>query len=1000
MGDLPAFKPIFAEICKIDDEQHMVFGWASTDKRDSQGEIITRDAIANALPDYMRFANIREMHTPSAVGLAKEVNVTDKGLWLGAKVYDERAWVKVKSGVYKGYSVGGRVTQRDPDDSTIITAMELTEISLVDRPANPEALFEMFKRVGGKMVPRSLQKWDCGLHDHQHEKRLEADECMEKQFRGEVTPTTVLVNLDVNSIDPEMVKRFLAEPSSVAAIKAILEKTAVSPQPQSDSGKFITHTAAATNAKAKSDYHAGEAIKARKEEVRHKGRAEVALNASDTAAMSIHEHLASEAASLASSHERQAENYRNLATRHTEAAATTHKAKESDMARTVTDAEKAAEDAVKKLAQAITDPIVKVKINHNDEMREARQDAMNHTEEASSHEVSATESRALAAKARAEGKPDEADQHDAEADQHDITAAHHHDLADGFHELAAHHAEAASSSQECDHQDMAAQATEAGVELAGQAEKCDMMGKAHDAMGGTAATAGDKDQAAHHAAMAGDYRDSAAKKTELAKRMSGIASKHIAAIAKAVKGTDLNKVDFGYALKDGTGWFGKRDFSDEKRQELADKGHAMPDGSFPIENKEDLKNAVAAFGRAKDPAAAKAHIIARAKALSCTDELPKDWVDSTKKSEGGDDDAEKDAAGAALAAKKKKEEEDAEAEKRVKEEAEKSGSLTKACPTCKANNAKAAPKCINCGNDMNKAYIPTTTKAEDMKCKSCDKGIDKQSKECPHCGEDTMGKGARKAALITRYGSLQKGMVAIATLAGVLDQITYLGENVKWEQALESDTSSELPAKMKQWLSDGMTLLSAMVAEEVPEIMDDTDVDVGSGDDAMIALAAKGVTIANILKAAVPTDRAKEPKGVYAKTLALAKRLEAVKVQTTGAATDVATKQVAALDRLTNTMVALTKDVSLLRRDGLKKDSEIQALKAHVNNLSKTPNVPKSKGGAFNVRKSEDMGNNGDAHTDVATTVTNTSIAKAMEAEPGAARAAALLVAAHDAIYK
>ena len=28
----------------------------------------------------------------------------------------------------------------------------------------------------------------------------------------------------------------------------------------------------------------------------------------------------------------------------------------------------------------------------------------------------------------------------------------------------------------------------------------------------------------------------------------------------------------------------KREFSDKKRQELADKGHALPDGSFPIEN--------------------------------------------------------------------------------------------------------------------------------------------------------------------------------------------------------------------------------------------------------------------------------------------------------------------------------------------------------------------------------------------------------------------------------
>lgn len=76
---------------------------------------------------------------------------------------------------------------------------------------------------------------------------------------------------------------------------------------------------------------------------------------------------------------------------------------------------------------------------------------------------------------------------------------------------------------------------------------------------------------------------------------------------------------------------GKREFTDEQRKELADKGHAMPDGSFPIENKGDLENAVQAFGRAKDKEKAKAHITARAKDLDAMDTLPADWEGSTKK---------------------------------------------------------------------------------------------------------------------------------------------------------------------------------------------------------------------------------------------------------------------------------------------------------------------------------------------------------------------------------
>lgn len=73
----------------------------------------------------------------------------------------------------------------------------------------------------------------------------------------------------------------------------------------------------------------------------------------------------------------------------------------------------------------------------------------------------------------------------------------------------------------------------------------------------------------------------------------------------------------------------ERNFSPAFRKALATRGHALPNGSFPIRNAADLKNAISALGRAKDPAAAKAHIIARAKTLKLTSLLPADWKVST-----------------------------------------------------------------------------------------------------------------------------------------------------------------------------------------------------------------------------------------------------------------------------------------------------------------------------------------------------------------------------------
>ena len=136
---------LYAPIAKIDEAQHMVFGYASTEALDSQGEIVKREALEAALPDYMRFANIREMHQPSAVGVATEAEMDERGLYLAARIVDPVAWEKVTSGVYKGFSIGGSVVQRDTAQKHVITGVKLSEISLVDRPANPEAVFTMYK---------------------------------------------------------------------------------------------------------------------------------------------------------------------------------------------------------------------------------------------------------------------------------------------------------------------------------------------------------------------------------------------------------------------------------------------------------------------------------------------------------------------------------------------------------------------------------------------------------------------------------------------------------------------------------------------------------------------------------------------------------------------------------------------------------------------------------------------------------------------------------------
>lgn len=79
-------------------------------------------------------------------------------------------------------------------------------------------------------------------------------------------------------------------------------------------------------------------------------------------------------------------------------------------------------------------------------------------------------------------------------------------------------------------------------------------------------------------------------------------------------------------------------FSTDQRKELSAKKMSLPDGSYPIRNVSDLKNAIASFGRAKNPELTKKWIIKRAKELDATDLLPEAWgVDSVEQFEKDSD---------------------------------------------------------------------------------------------------------------------------------------------------------------------------------------------------------------------------------------------------------------------------------------------------------------------------------------------------------------------------
>lgn len=155
---------LYAEIAKMeaqDDGTVKVWGYASSEAVDSDGEIIAAEAMKAAIPDYMKFGAVREMHGSNAAGTAIEINVEDDGrTFFGAHIVDPIAVTKVKTGVYKGFSIGGSVTARDELNKSQITGLKLTEISLVDRPANPDAVFTCYKADKPKDEEETADKDD------------------------------------------------------------------------------------------------------------------------------------------------------------------------------------------------------------------------------------------------------------------------------------------------------------------------------------------------------------------------------------------------------------------------------------------------------------------------------------------------------------------------------------------------------------------------------------------------------------------------------------------------------------------------------------------------------------------------------------------------------------------------------------------------------------------------------------------------------------------------
>jgi hypothetical protein len=124
------------EIKKVDDSQHLVFGWLSVSQDengnyvlDCQDDIITPEDLENAAYEFVLYSRqAGEMHEVIGVGsLVESMVFTEEkqqvlgippgilpvGWWVGFYISDPEVWAKVQSGEYAAFSIGGNAVREE-----------------------------------------------------------------------------------------------------------------------------------------------------------------------------------------------------------------------------------------------------------------------------------------------------------------------------------------------------------------------------------------------------------------------------------------------------------------------------------------------------------------------------------------------------------------------------------------------------------------------------------------------------------------------------------------------------------------------------------------------------------------------------------------------------------------------------------------------------------------------------------------------------------------------
>lgn len=148
---------LFARLAKVDEAKRTVTGVMASEMPDHVNEVFDydtskayfqqwSDSVAKAT-NGASVGNVRVMHGNSVAGklLAMMFDDAAKTIEVTAEVVDDNEWKKVLKGCYAGFSIGGKYINKWDDGALKRYTAKPNEVSLVDMPCIPDALFDVGK---------------------------------------------------------------------------------------------------------------------------------------------------------------------------------------------------------------------------------------------------------------------------------------------------------------------------------------------------------------------------------------------------------------------------------------------------------------------------------------------------------------------------------------------------------------------------------------------------------------------------------------------------------------------------------------------------------------------------------------------------------------------------------------------------------------------------------------------------------------------------------------